>query len=60
MKVGRFFDLAGVDDQAQGVEAFYTIGILPSAHLTFDVQWVDPSLPGDEAVVLAGRFALRL
>jgi hypothetical protein len=41
------------------VEAFYNIGILPSAHLTLDVQYVDPSLPGDEAVVLGMRLALR-
>ena len=38
---------------------FYNISLVPSAHLTFDFQYVDPSLPGDEAVVLGGRLSLR-
>jgi len=59
VKVGRFFEIAGVDDRSQGFEAFYNVGLLPSSHFTFDVQWVDPALPGDQAVVVGGRFALR-
>ena len=57
--VGRFTGFAGLNDEAQGFEAFYNVGITPAAHLTLDIQVVDGALPdADDAVVLGARLGM--
>jgi porin len=49
----------GVQDKAQGAEAFYNVALTPAAHLTFDAQLQDPALPHvDSAVILGMRLNL--
>jgi porin len=49
----------GVDDKAQGFEAFYNFAITPAAHLTLDVQVVENPFPNaDTAVILGMRVNL--
>lgn len=56
----RFFGLVGIDDHAQGVEAFYNIAITPAARLTIDIQYVDAALPDvDDDVVIGARFSVQ-
>lgn len=60
VELNRFLEVSGFDDNAHGVEAFHNIGILPAAHVTFDMQYIDPSIPAaDDAVVVGTRLALR-
>lgn len=56
----RLIDSIGVDDHAQGFEAFYNVSITPAANLSFDVQVVDSPLPDvDTAVILGLRLGLK-
>lgn len=55
----RLGGLLGFHDEAQGLEAFYNVAVIPAARLTFDVQLQDSALPDtDAAVVLGGRLNL--
>lgn len=55
----RFTNIAGIDDNGQGFEAFYNIALTPAANLTFDVQLQDDAFPGtDTAVILGARLNL--
>jgi porin len=56
----RLIDNIGVDDHAQGFEAFYNVSITPAANLTFDVQVLDSPQPDvDTAVILGLRLGLK-
>lgn len=50
----RLAGFMGAGDLSQGIEAYYNIAITPAAHLTFDLQWVEPAAPGVEPAVLLG------
>ena len=55
----RIAGLLGIDDHAQGFEAYYDVAITPAAQLTFDVQVHDTALPDtDTAAVLGVRLNL--
>jgi hypothetical protein len=55
----RIGGLLGIDDHAQGFEAYCNVAITPAAHLTFDVQVHDTALPDtDTAIVLGVRLNL--
>jgi carbohydrate-selective porin OprB len=50
------FDL---DDFEHGVEAFYNVALTPAMHLSGHVQWIDPTNPDtDDVVVLSLRLQL--
>jgi porin len=54
-----FLETIGVDDSAQGVEAFYNWAITPAAKLTFDVQWLESALDHvDDSTVLTARLLM--
>ncbi len=56
----RLIDSNGIDDHAQGFEAFYNVSITPAANLTLDVQVLDSPQPDvDTAVILGLRLGLR-
>lgn len=60
LQTGRIVGVLGVDDQSQGVEAFYNIAITPGAHLTLDAQWADsPRGAIDAAWILGLRLRLQ-
>lgn len=49
----------GIDDHAQGFEAFYNIALTPAARLTLDVQVIkSPSVALDTAVILGMRLGM--
>ena len=57
---GDFLTAGGVDDHAQGVEAFYNFAITPAAMLSADFQYVQAAVPGaDAAVILGARLNVR-
>lgn len=54
-----FTEAIGLQDHAQGMEAFYSFAITAAAHFTIDAQWIDSILPNvDDALVLGGRLRL--
>src|SRR5262245_4583889 len=56
---GRFSGALGVQDRAQGMEAFYNLAITPAAQLTFDVQVQDAVQSNiDTAIILGVRLNL--
>lgn len=60
LQTGRLAGLLGVDDQSQGVEAFYTVAFTPAAALTLDIQWADSPRPlVDDAIILGARLRLQ-
>ncbi|MGR8918037.1 MAG: carbohydrate porin [Gammaproteobacteria bacterium] len=59
--VGYFFldlsdevDLLPVGDDEQGIEAYYKLVLVPSVHVTADLQWLDGAVRGADDAVLAG------
>jgi porin len=51
--------VAGLDDNGQGVEAYYNLAITPATRLTFDVQWLESYQPDtDDSVVLNLRLLM--
>ena len=56
-RIGGFL---GLDDHAQGFEAYYNIALTPAADLTFDIQATDDIFPNtDTAIILGARLNLR-
>lgn len=54
------FGAVGLDDHAQGVEAFYNRALTKAANLTFDVQLQDSAQPDtNTALILGARLNLR-
>jgi porin len=55
-----FTNAVGIGHSAQGLEAYYNLAITPAAHLSFDVQYLEPALPKAEpAIVLGMRLHLE-
>lgn len=60
LETGRFADRLNIEDDAQGVEAYYNIAITPATDLTFDIQVVEsPQSSIDSATILGLRLNLR-
>lgn len=54
-----FTGIVGIDDNSQGLEAYYDLAITPAANLTFDLQIIEGAVPNvDTAVVLGARLRL--
>ena len=54
LRKGRFLNAVGIADSSSVLEAFYNIELTPAAHLTLDVQVVDPALPNVDTAVILG------
>jgi tetratricopeptide (TPR) repeat protein len=60
LQTTRLSGIVGIQDEAQGFEAYYNVAITPAASLTIDVQVVEPSTSNvDTGVLLAMRLGLR-
>jgi porin len=56
LKSGVVANIIGLESAEQGVEIYYQFEVIPSVHVTPDIQIVDPGLAGiDTAVVLGLR-----
>jgi porin len=56
----RGFAALGLENKAQGLEAFYNIAVTRAAGVTLDVQWIDTNLAkNDPAVVVGMRTSVR-
>src|SRR5262249_8707395 len=53
----RFFSVVGIENSAQGFEAFYNIAITPAVHATLDVQVVNSLNHGVNTATLLGLRA---
>ncbi len=56
-EASRLFSALGVEDEALGVEAFYNIAVTPAAHLTLDLQVIEPVERSLDTAVLLGLRA---
>jgi porin len=60
LQASRFSNRIGLEDSAQGFEAFYNIAITPACRVTFDMQVVEPIKSGiSTATILGMRVALN-
>ena len=56
---GNLLTSVGIEDDTQGFEAFYNVAITPAVKLSFDVQWLQATVPDtDDAWVLGSRLQL--
>jgi len=59
IQTDRLIDAGLVEEQSQGVEAFYNLAMTPAARLTFDAQVLGQSSTQlDDAVLLGARLSL--
>ncbi len=59
LKSGVVADIIGLKSVEQGVEIFYDFEVVPSVHITPDIQIVDPGIAAaDTAVILGLRVNL--
>jgi porin len=56
----NLLDTVGIEQSAQGVEAFYSLAVTPWTTVSLDIQWLDASVPDtDDAVPLGARVRVR-
>jgi porin len=53
-QTGRILAAAGVEDNTQAFEAFYSIALTPAVALTLDLQLVSPFQPNTSTAVVLG------
>jgi porin len=53
---GNLITDVGIDESAQGFEVFYNLFLTPAAKLSFDVQWLDATVPKIEDAVVVGTI----
>lgn len=60
IKSNRLTSAVGIEDHANGFEAFYNIAITPACHFTLDAQVVESIFESvDTATILGARFNVR-
>ncbi|MEP5323237.1 carbohydrate porin [Marinobacter alexandrii] len=56
---GNVLTSVGLEKSVQGFETFYNVAITPAVKLSFDVQWLEASVPdAEDAWVLGSRLQL--
>jgi hypothetical protein len=57
-KLDSPLNLINVNDEWR-IEAFYNVAITPSVQMTFDVQWIDSGINGNQNPVVIGMLLFR-